>query len=66
MAAVIEPPPGPVMRYCDALRAEVFTCITTGRPKAYVHRSEWAKVLAGARPAASSAVPSAAGGRERA
>jgi hypothetical protein len=48
MAALFEPPPGPAMKYCDNLRAEVFTAVTTGGPKAFVHQTEWAKVMAGA------------------
>ena len=53
--AFIEPPPGPALKYCESLRAEVFTAVTTGGPKAFVHRSEWAKVMAGARCHVSSA-----------
>ena len=52
MAAYVEPEEGAVApKYNENLRADVATSVSAGAPKASVHRSEWAKVMAGARSA---------------
>jgi hypothetical protein len=53
MAAYVEPEEGAVApKYNENLRADIATTVSVGAPKASVHRSEWAKVMAGAPPAA--------------
>jgi hypothetical protein len=51
MAAYVEPEEGAVApKYNENLRADIATTVSVGAPKASVHRSEWAKVMAGAPP----------------
>ena len=38
----------PLPKYNECLRADVFSVVTQGAPRAAVHSSEWAKVMAGA------------------
>jgi len=49
MAAYVEmpTPDGPLPAYNTGLRAPLFTSISTSGPRANVHASEWAKVMAG-------------------
>lgn len=39
----------PLPQYNQGLRADIVTAVSNGAPKAKVHRTEWAKVMAGAR-----------------
>jgi hypothetical protein len=48
MTAFVDEPAGVAPTYCEHLRADVCTAVNV-TPKALVHRSEWAKVMAGAR-----------------
>jgi hypothetical protein len=60
MAAYVEPEEGAVApKYNENLRADIATTVSVGAPKASVHRTEWAKVMAGAPPQRSARAHSA-------